>query len=253
LFIIFAECGKITICFNAESETALKNINKVIDINNFKETTSSLESDDWVKVINVLSQENMIGDIFLKHLFEQNKGQVDLSFYSNCIKYLFQMLEKGQNADRMNFIFQKTEKGITEKLKTYEALLYYEMTEEWMSLLDNTEYVRDPKKKKALKLPSFVTENSVSKFMQRTPEHNILIYNKYGEFFFRNKMIENILKNIYARFDINDIECKKEFMKLNELYEDILKNVTCFNNSENIMIVNYKKIPEEKQQMEQME
>ena len=183
----------------------------------------------------------MIGDIFLKHLFEQNKSQIDINHYVTCIKYLLQMLEKGTNVDRMQFIFQKVDTNLTEKLKSYEAILLYEMTEEWTDFLENSEYVRDPKKKKAMRIPNFMSDSCTSKYMQKTPEHNILIYNKYAEFFFRNKMIENILKTIYGRFEINDIESKKEFTKVNELYEDMLKNITCFDKPENIMKVNYKK------------
>ena len=192
----------------------------------------------------------MIGDIFLKYVIEQNKSQIDMSFYVNCIKNIMQMVEKGQNVDRIQFMFQKTDTSLTEKLKSYEAILTYEMTEDWNDLLESTEYLRDPKKKKAMRLPNFMTETSAAKFMQKTPEHNILIYNKYGEFFFRNKMIENILKTIYGRFEINDIESKREFIRFNELYDELLKNITCFDASENIMKVDYKKMPEEEVEMD---
>lgn len=173
-----------------------------------------------------------------------------MSFYVNCIKNIMQMVEKGQNVDRIQFMFQKTDTSLTEKLKSYEAILTYEMTEDWNDLLESTEYLRDPKKKKAMRLPNFMTETSAAKFMQKTPEHNILIYNKYGEFFFRNKMIENILKTIYGRFEINDIESKREFIRFNELYDELLKNITCFDDSENIMKVDYKKMPEEEVEMD---
>ncbi len=222
----------------------MKAINSEIDIYNFKDTTAALEPDDWIKVTNILSQENMIGDIFLKDLIEQNKSQLDMSHYTNCVKTILQMLEKGQNAERMQFVFQKVENSVNEKLMSYEAILYYEMTEEWTDILENSEYVRDPKKKKALRLPNFINDNMISRYMQKTPEHNILIYNKYAEFFFRNKMIENILKTIYSRFEINDIETKKEILKFNELYEEMLRNITCYTKSENIMKIDYKKLPE---------
>lgn len=190
-----------------------------------------------------MCQESMIGDIFLKDFIEQNRSQLDMVHYSNCIKYLLQMLEKGQNVDRMQFVFKKVEASVNEKLKQHEAILYYEMTEIWQDLMENSEYTRDPKKKKAIRVPNFNSEYIISKFMQKTPEHNILIYNKYGEFFFRNKIIENILKTIYAKFDINDIESKKEFTKFNEIYEDMLANVKSYKKSENIMKVDYQYIP----------
>jgi len=237
-----SDSGKITIVLSDECEQDLKAINPIIDLAAFKDSTTALDGEEWGKVVTVLSNEELINDVFFTHLIEKNRDKIEMSFYPNIIKSLLSMLEKAQNADKMTFIFRpKHNITIEEKLKGYESIFIYNMAETWEEILDITEYTRDPKKKKAIKIPNFFGEQLVSKYMQKTPEHNILIYDKHAEFYIRNKILENILKTIYSRFEINDIDSRKEFSKFNELYEEITANVTCFDVKDNIMKFEHKK------------
>jgi hypothetical protein len=133
------------------------------------------------------------------------------------------MIEKGNNINKINFVFKNSNdnKEFDEKIKNYQAFCCFELIEPCDIILDTVDYIKDNNKKKPVKSPDFRNELKVSRFFQRVPDHNILIYDKNGEFIIRNKILECCIRAIQ-----NEIEPKIIYKSFNELYDEYTSKCT---------------------------
>jgi hypothetical protein len=131
-------------------------------------------------------------------------------------------LANGKHADKINIQFKETKEGtIHDRFKEYKALCVLEIAETLEDIFEEAEF-KDKKKKKGIRTPEFRFETS-ARYLTRTQEFNILIYNKKAEFLIRNKIFEIIIKHLETITEHElDIETKNMFIKFNELYEAMI-------------------------------
>jgi hypothetical protein len=163
---------------------------------------------------------NNSNDQIFDHII--NNNQISVNFYPQIIKAICSMLEKGINTSKINLIFKP--KQILTKLEDlvskYQAFCIYTLDEPASLILDNTDFVKD-NKKKPLRVPEFKNELKTSKFFQRTQDHNILIYDKLAEFNLRNKILECCIRVIQ-----NEIDTKPIYKTFNDLYDTFMEDNT---------------------------
>jgi hypothetical protein len=223
------ECEFFNVYFDASIEDTLKDILKIenLEINNLKGNTD-LGAEEWTKIGDFLSDINLNFDYLLKFLLKQTDSTINLNFYSLIIKGLCTMVEKGICINKINFIFKNPsdimKKEPEEIIKNYQAFCKYTMNEDWNVILENVDFIKD-NKKKSVKVPELEGDFKIARNFAKTPEHNILIYDKIGEFVIRNKILESCIRAIH-----HEIETKPIFKGFNEFYEEIV-NTEFFENS----------------------
>ena len=112
------------------------------------------------------------------------------------------------------------ETTINEKLIKFSGYCIINNSEKTINSLERLEYAKDTKKKKAFKVPDLDHERAVKSF-QKTPEINVLFYDKKAEFIARNKVLEAFLKLYHNKFEI-EIDSKTIFKVFNEFYDPIM-------------------------------
>jgi hypothetical protein len=141
-------------------------------------------------------------------------------------------------SEKITFQFKETSQDISleQRIKNYKAFCILEMEEDIHTIFENVEF-RDKKKKKGMRTPEFKFETS-AKYFTRTPEFNVLIYNKKAEFLIRNKIFEIVIKQFETITEHElEIETVALFLRFNELYEEVIQRV---NISENILTFEFK-------------
>jgi hypothetical protein len=138
------------------------------------------------------------------------------------VRSFISLLANGNHTERINIQFKDTkEASIEDRYKDYKALCVLDMADDLVEIFEEVEF-KDKKKKKGIRSPEFRFETS-AKYFTRTPEFNILIYNKKAEFLIRNKVFEVIIKTYETMTEVElDIETKNLFLKFNELYEGMI-------------------------------
>jgi hypothetical protein len=150
----------------------------------------------------------------------------NFNFYPLIMKSVCLMIDRGINADKINFISKPAgQVSSIEKIKQYEAFCQIELDYNCQELLENVEYVKHSNKKKPIKAPEFDSEMKLAKLYQRTPEHNVLIYDKSSELVIRNKILECCLRVICT----NEIESKPIFKNFNNLYDTYVSSNDIYN------------------------
>ena len=112
---------------------------------------------------------------------------------------------------------EQPEITVDEKLSKYSGYCIIENSGKVLQSLERLEYAKDTKKKKAFKVPDVDYERGVKTF-QKTPEINVLLYDKKAEFITRNKVLEAFLKLYHNKFEI-EIDSKTIFKVFNEFYD----------------------------------
>lgn len=133
------------------------------------------------------------------------------------------LLEKSQHTDKINITFKQLDQPditIEEKLSKFSGYCIINNSEKTIDSLERLEYAKDTKKKKAFKVPDVDHERGVKSF-QKTPEINVLFYDKKAEFITRNKILEAFLKLYHNKFEI-EIDSKTIFKVFNEFYDAIM-------------------------------
>jgi hypothetical protein len=115
---------------------------------------------------------------------------------------------------------EQPETTINEKLYKFSGYCIINNSEKTINSLERLEYAKDTKKKKAFKVPDLDHERGVKSF-QKTPEINVLFYDKKAEFIARNKVLEAFLKLYHNKFEI-EIDSKTIFKVFNEFYDSIM-------------------------------
>jgi hypothetical protein len=143
------------------------------------------------------------------------------------------MIEKGNNIDKINFIFKQREEAqplqhigieeLRERFNKYQAFCVYSLPDSTNNIIDTTDFTKDTKKKKPIKAPEFNMDMKTAKLYQKNSEHNILIYDKTAEFIVRNKILEESIR-IYN----HELETKAIFKQFNELYEDVMESMQIY-------------------------
>jgi hypothetical protein len=139
------------------------------------------------------------------------------------LKALLLLLEKSQHTEKINIIFKQLDQpdiSIEEKLSKFSGYCIINNSEKTIESLERLEYTKDTKKKKAFKVPDVDHERAVKSF-QKTPEINVLFYDKKAEFITRNKVLESFLKLYHNKFEI-EIDSKTIFKVFNEFYDGIM-------------------------------
>lgn len=224
-----SESGNFNLYFDSSIEDIIKQkIDKEdLDINNLKGNTD-LETEDWNKIGEILSDINLNNDYILKNLMEKLETEINPHFYSLIIKGLCSLIEKGISIDKINFIFKNSNEIINipyeEKIQSYQAFCQYNPNEDILNTLETVDYIKDSKKKKPIKAPEFDNEFKNSKYFNKTPDHNVLIYDKIAEIVVRNKILENCIKSINTEIDTKPI-----FKRVNEVYDELLSTSDIYN------------------------
>jgi len=151
---------------------------------------------------------------------DKHVDQYDREYYSIVLKALILLLEKFQHSDKINFNFKPLEQPDTtveEKLGKYSGYCVINNSDRIIDSLERLEYAKDTKKKKAFKVPDLEHERGVKTF-QKTPEINVLFYDKKVEFITRNKVLEAFLKLYHNKYEI-EIDSKTIFKVFNEFYD----------------------------------
>lgn len=133
------------------------------------------------------------------------------------------LLEKSQHSDKINITFKQLDQPditIEEKLSKFASYCIINNSFRTIASLERLDYAKDTKKKKAFKVPDFDHERGVKSF-QKTPEINVLFYDKKAEFITRNKVLEAFLKLYHNKFEI-EIDSKTIFKVFNEFYDGIM-------------------------------
>ena len=132
---------------------------------------------------------------FLSNCKDKNT-QTLLKFYSRIIKCLCSMLEKGIRSEKINFIFRPAADPVDFKsrITKYVAICKYIPNDTLENIINSVEYlsVKDPKRKKPLRLPEFDLETKTSKNFAKTQDHNVLIYNKFRFIYYKIKVFINL-------------------------------------------------------------
>lgn len=162
-------------------------------------------------------------DYILKHLCldevdpQTKLPLVDISFYPLIVKSLCLMIERGVCINKINFVFKSpSNKVFEDDIKKYQAFCKYDLNDDYTTILENSDFTKDHKKK-PVKVPEFEEDLKTSKYFQKTVDHNILIYDKVAEFIIRNKILESAIRTIH-----NDIDTKPIFKTFNEAYEQVV-------------------------------
>lgn len=143
------------------------------------------------------------------------------------------MIEKGNNIDKINFIFKQREDGqplqiidleeMKARILKYQAFCVYSLPDSSNNIIDTTDFTKDTKKKKPVKAPEFSMDLKTAKLYQKNSEHNIIIYDKTAEFIVRNKILEESIR-IYN----HELETKAIFRQFNEMYENIIDSMQIY-------------------------
>lgn len=139
------------------------------------------------------------------------------------LKALFLLLEKSQHTEKINITFKQsdqTEITVEDRLSKFSGFCLIKNSEKTIESLERLEYAKDTKKKKAFKVPDVDHERGVKSFL-KTPEINVLFYDKKAEFITRNKVLEAFLKLYHNKFEI-EIDSKTIFKVFNEFYDAIM-------------------------------
>jgi hypothetical protein len=163
-------------------------------------------------------------DPYLKDIINKLGDALNTSYYNMIIKAFTNLLANGsQHNDKINITFKDCRNiSLENNLKEYKALCVYNMSEDVEEIFESVEF-SSKKKKKGMRPPEFRFETS-AKYFTRTPEFNVLIYNKKAEFLIRNKIFEVIVKNFETVTDHElDIDTKSLFLKFNEVYEEMVE------------------------------
>lgn len=189
-----------------------------------------------MKIGDVISDINLSGDYIFNEFCQRLKEHIIINLYSNLVKALCLMIEKGHNIDKINFVFKNTNHiqklGFEEKIATYQAFCILEMIDNYSDILDSVEYIKDSKKKKAIKAPEFDDQLIIAKYYQKNQDHNLLIYDKTAEFIIRNRILESFL-----RFVNNEVDSKPIFKTFNDIYESVLNDFGEFNSTKNFRFI----------------
>jgi hypothetical protein len=132
--------------------------------------------------------------------------------------------------DKININFKPADskvENLEEKLVKYQGLCVLENSEKMLASLEKMEFAKDTKKKKAFKVPDISDERNAKAF-QKTPEINILFFDKKAEFITRNKVLEAFLKLYHNKFEL-EIDSKTIFKVYNELYDSIFEENDLYN------------------------
>jgi len=139
------------------------------------------------------------------------------------LKALLLLLEKAQQIEKINITFKQMDQQditIEERLSKFSGYCLVNNSDKTIQSLERLEYAKDTKKKKAFKVPDVDHERGVKSF-QKTPEINVLFYDKKAEFITRNKVLEAFLKLYHNKFEI-EIDSKTIFKVFNEFYDAVM-------------------------------
>ncbi len=136
------------------------------------------------------------------------------------IKAAFNIIDKGANGNKINIQFKQPSElsklNFIDAIKTYQAFCKYDLSEPADQILENCDYVKG-NGKRPVRAPDLGDDLKLSKPMQKTADHNILIYDKVGEFNIRNKILESCIRVMQS-----EVETKPIFIAFNELYEEFV-------------------------------
>jgi len=154
----------------------------------------------------------------MKDLFERYSNLVNPDFYPLIIKALCNFSEKGAFLEKINFIFKNNYfTNFDNNIIKYQAICKLEMDDNFEEVLETTNFIKDQKKR--IKVPEFEEDVRISRYFQKTADHNILIYDKNAEFIIRNKLLEICLRTIP-----NELDTKQAYILFNKYYEDLISN-----------------------------
>ena len=208
-------------------KTALNN--EEIDVMQLK-NSGKLTPEDWVTVTGFLAPLENNADLFYKEFHDKHVDEYDKEYYEEIVGALLSLLEKQNHVDKININFKSAEapvESLEEKLTKYQGLCVLENSERIKDSLERMEYAKDTKKKKAFKVPDVEHERNTKAF-QKTPEINVLFFDKKAEFITRNKVLEAFLKLYHNKFEL-EIDSKTIFKVYNEFYDANMDETGIFN------------------------
>lgn len=208
------DSGSFNLYFDNTLEEHLKEAlgKENLDINNIKGAEGDeLSPDDWNKLGDILSNVAHCNDPFLKNILHELNND---TLYGIVIKTLCHMLDKGN--DKINIIFKPPQSDYLERIRSFSAFCIYELRDNPVLIIETADTVKD-KKKKSIKVPEIPHDLKKSKLFARTPECNVMIYDKTAEFVVRNKILTECLRTINPEIDNKPI-----FKQFNEIYENMV-------------------------------
>jgi len=190
----------------------------------------NLTPENWDLVAQTLSKLENNANIFYKEFHEKHIDEYDKMYYEVIVKALMNLLEKQNHTDKINIIFKSAESPIEtleEKIVKYQGFCVLNNSEKMEESMEKMEFAKDTKKKKAFKVPDFSDERNAKAF-QKTPEINLLFYDKKAEFITRNKVLEAFLKLYHNKFEL-EIDSKTIYKVYNEFYDGIMSETDLYN------------------------
>lgn len=154
----------------------------------------------------------------MRNLLEKYSNIVNADFYPLIIRALCNFSEKGTYIEKINFVFKNNYfTKFDNNILKYQAISKLDMDYNFEEILETVNFIKDQKKR--IKVPEFEEDIRISRYFQKTADHNILIYDKIAEFIIRNKLLEICLRMIP-----NEIDTKQAYILFNKYYEDLISN-----------------------------
>ena len=190
----------------------------------------NLTPEDWALINDILVPLGNNADLFYKEFHEKHIEEFNKEYYEVITTALLNHLEKQNHVDKIDIKFKPADSPVEtleEKIAKYQGLCVIENSERVIDSLERMEFAKDTKKKKAFKVPD-VSDERGPKAFQKTPEINLLFYDKKAEFITRNKVLEAFLKHYHNKFEL-EIDSKTIFKVYNEFYDANMNQTDLFN------------------------
>ena len=131
--------------------------------------------------------------------------------------------EEKENEEEEDENKEKKESTFEEILKKYEAICMMEWEKSTSEIINNCDFVR-PSKKKNVPAPDLENDFIQLKAYQNNPEtHNVLLYDRIGEFCIRNKIFECALAHFAYITNIEN-DSAELFKNFNATYDEVIDN-----------------------------
>ena len=138
---------------------------------------------------------------------------------------LVNLLRKGSLGNKLELEIHQV--STLDLKNNFEAICIYDFNEDCREIIERTEFLKDTRvKKKPIKLPNWQSDEINAISLSIPENNNVLIRNKYAEFFVRNWFIQEIARYLYIKFDLMDVDVKEIMLDCNETFKTMEQGFT---------------------------